>query len=64
MTDLLTQNPALANWILAGLAATVVWFLRRTLVKIDKNQSEIFDWLTDIEKRVSFIEGAHTKKGA
>lgn len=59
MNEFIITNPALANMAIVSLCAVVGWFLVRTITKVDKNQTKLFTWLTDVDKRLTGIEGEH-----
>ena len=54
----LTEMPSGVLAIIISLLLMVSWyFLTRTLGKIDKNQTDLFQKHGDHEKRISHIEG-------
>ena len=59
MNEFISINPALANMAIVCLCGIVGWFLIRTITKVDKNQTKLFEWLTDVDKRLTGIEGEH-----
>lgn len=54
-----SEHLDLVQVLIAGLFAVVSWLLIRTLNKIDRNQTRMFDRLENLEKEFSELKGEH-----
>lgn len=54
-----TEHLDLIQWIIGALFLSLVWFIVRTLKKIDANQNMLFEKYGDVHERLSHLEGAH-----
>ena len=62
MPETWMHNVDLMAVSIRGLCAVVVWLGIRTLTKIDKNQSNLFEVFEDHERRLSKLEGEHSAR--
>lgn len=53
------EHVDLMQVVIAGLFMLILWFLTRTLGKIDSNQSLLFTKLADVCKQVDTLQGEH-----
>ena len=53
------EHVDLMQAVIAGLFVLVLWFMIRTLRKIDTNQANLFEKYDAHERRLSHLEGAH-----
>ena len=53
------EHVDLMQVVIAGLFVMVLWFLTRTLGKIDSNQSRLFQKLDEVCKQVDTLQGEH-----
>lgn len=54
-----TDHLDLAQVLIGALFLIVAWFIMRTVAKIDKNQTILFDKLSDLEKSHYILIGEH-----
>ena len=53
------EHVDLMQFVIVALAIIAVWGLRRTLSKIDANQTRLFEMYDDLQGRLSSLEGEH-----
>jgi hypothetical protein len=53
------QHADLMNVTIGALFLTVIWFMIRTLRKIDENQTNLFNRMSIVEKDLYELRGEH-----
>jgi len=53
------QHVDLMNLAIGALFLTVIWFMVRTLKKIDENQTNLFNRMATVEKDLYELKGEH-----
>lgn len=70
MVDLVTENPQLAAYLMMGLLSimglimsALAWFAAQTLLKIDHNQTKLFDLFRELAVEVAILKGRMERGG-
>jgi hypothetical protein len=54
------EHMDLMNSIIAGLVLAIIWFMIRTLKKIDENQTNLFNRVGVVERDLYELRGEHS----